>query len=819
MAQPSLLKRARFALQILSGTPFREEATKRDSSIVHEAPMSSYGESPPTSAQRLPVLYHLSEAVNAATDEYADRVAAADYNLFETLSDGETEELKLHPGLGLLENPNPYWTHHELFKSIPTDMLSNGNAYQFLAGPSGGVPDEIWWMDPRNVKIVRDKKDYIAGYIYNVDNVDVPLLPAEVLHFRQPTPLDDLYGIPKLRTAAQNAQTNEAMSEYNRQFFTGDAGTPAGIVSTEAPVNDAEWEAIKREWKNRHGSGRKTGFIRGGVINYSTAGLSQKEMDFVEGIKLTMDQIYTAYRTWHLISEYDPKTAERWFLEGALWPMMRQIAETYTDQFFTFWGKPPGNPGYLRFSFEDIRPRERSLELEETRESRKALTFNEVRQLDGLEPLPGYDDILFVHAQSGAAPMTAQPATEPSAPPEPEPPSESDATQPEDAQERGERREAAGDDVGDDVGAFADKSMTHKALKAWRKVATADIKRTFTNEHIPLDFANAVRAMLAFADDRDTIKAAFEAAHDAVSFEWREIYAELKAIQATRLDFEGEFADLLTAARAGDVNRRRWALRARTLLRKYGESAYRDGLNDGGVPIASGEPLPEEDQIELSMLLQSQSQYVTELGRVLFKGDGVSDAQAGVKPELWFNKSILPIYQAARASADRNGMYLWIYNPLKDNCGTCTKANGQVHRLRDWHRSGVLPKSPTLECKGFHCGCTLQRVQVPATGRLSAIPRAKADESDGEDADMLSLPDDFPPDVADGLHQIAKHLASLEATEDGYTMRLQPVRNPEIYLALTEADVQQGLTLMSERLQLVGHELDGNDLIVRFTIE
>ncbi len=803
-------------------------ALKRDADVVHlEATNGIYGTSPPTSAQRLPVLYHTSEAVGAAVDEYADRIAAASSILNEMQVDGEQEGLKVHPALGVLNDPNPFTTRAELFKAIPMDILLNGNAYQFMAGPDGGAPNELWWLNPRLVRKVRNKDNYLLGYWYNVDNIDIPLSIEEVLPFKQLTTLDDLYGIPKLRTAALAADTERAMSEYNRNFFSAGSGVPAGIVSAEDPVNDSDWQRVIDQWTARHGgTQRKTAFIRGKMLSYSPLGLSQRDMDFVQGTQLQIDQVYTAFRTYHLIQSFDSTIAERWFLEGALWPMMRYIAEVFTDQFFTFWGTKPDTAGHLTFSFDDIRPRERALDLEETREQRATLFFNEVREAEGLETIPEWDGILFAHAQQGVAPLAEQPEVAPSqsnTSPDDDTPMQREATQPEDAQERAERRESAGDEVGDDIGAFADKSAIHGELKAWRKVATKDIRRPFKATHIPQEFANGVRALLAFAGDGISTRHVFEVAHKAVAFEWLGEYIAGKAIQATRLEFEDEFADLLAAARGDDINRRRWSLRARTLLRKFGESAYRDGLNDGGVAIEEGEPLSEPDRIELSMLLQSQSQFVTDLGNTLFKGDGVSDAQADLKPEMWFNKSILPMYQAGRFSADKNGMFEWIFNPLKENCITCTRANGQAHRLRAWHASGILPKADTLECMGFECGCILQRTQGAAQGRLAAIPTKAGhlpEDEDEEDRDMrATMPDSLPSDVTEGLRQLRRHIVDL--TEDGgeFIMRLQPTNNKQLYAALTEVDIQQGLTLMSGKLQLTGHEREGDDLIVRFRIE
>jgi len=274
------------------------------------------------------------------------------------------------------------------------------------------------------------------------------------------------------------------------------------------------------------------------------------------------------------------------------------------------------------------------------------------------------------------------------------------------------------------------EDATHE-LRAWRRVALRKgVAKAldFACYHLGAGVQAFVRSSLQAIDDDDgdAIAALFEDAQGrlaAIPGHAVTHYLPGKAIQATRLDFETDFEDVLAAARDGALDRRAWANRTRTLLRKYGERAYKDGLNDGGVQVAPDDPLDDDDQADLNRLLAEQSAYVTELGRVVFdKAKAVSDGQAAVKPGMWFNKSIMPIYEAGRLSADKNGMYEWVLGKTEEHCSTCLAASGQRHRLRDWHRRGIIPRSDQLECRGFHCDCQLVRTTERARGDLNRIP-------------------------------------------------------------------------------------------------
>lgn len=188
-----------------------------------------------------------------------------------------------------------------------------------------------------------------------------------------------------------------------------------------------------------------------------------------------------------------------------------------------------------------------------------------------------------------------------------------------------------------------------------------------------------------------------------------------KAIQATRLDFEMAFEDLLARARNDEATRQQFRAKLASLLNTYGRMAYMDGFRDGG--LADDEALLDDDDNEtIARLLAEQSAYVSGLTDTLFKGDGVSDDLAALKPAQWFNKSIMPFYQAALASAAANSLFEWLRGNTSDSCTDCIVLEGQRRRLKVWSAKGLMPPCDKTECGGFNCDCKL----VPAEGKASA---------------------------------------------------------------------------------------------------
>lgn len=199
-----------------------------------------------------------------------------------------------------------------------------------------------------------------------------------------------------------------------------------------------------------------------------------------------------------------------------------------------------------------------------------------------------------------------------------------------------------------------------------------------------------------------------------------------KAIQATRLDFEGDFEDLLASARGDEIRRKNFGRELMGLIEKYTERAYRDGLVDGGVGDAA---LDDEDMDALNAVILDQRSYVRGFTDKLYGGEGVSDELASQKPAMWWNKSVYPSYLKGLQSAAKNAYFEWVYGDT-EHCKTCQALNGQVHRMRDYTKSGWLPKAEKLACGGFQCACSLiPRMNAKASGTFPSATKAHDHEA------------------------------------------------------------------------------------------
>ena len=383
--------------------------------------------------------------------------------------DGEPVAAPNHPLLDLLHHPNPFMSRFDLLEQTLGMLELTGNAYWLLSG-EGGRPSQIWPLRPDRVSVVPDEDSFVRGYIYEVDGVRVPLEAVEVIQFRRWHPLNDYYGLSALQAASVAVQTDRAMADWNRNTFGEDNGVPAGIVTLPEATNEADFERIKREWRNSYGgTQRKTAFLRAGEVRWQSIAQSHTDLAFLDGRQANRDEILNIFgvpvgMVSDNATEANAKVAERTFIERTLYPKLVRLAATLTAQLLPFYERGG------TVAFEDIRPTDTQARLASIRAAYPVLSVNEIRARYYDLPSVTWGDI----------------------PPEGVP-------------------DGAGQAAID-----AQKSVTDE-LRAWETFtlnrAGQPNPRPFTVEHIPEALAFEVSAeLLAAGEDADAIKSVFREA-------------------------------------------------------------------------------------------------------------------------------------------------------------------------------------------------------------------------------------------------------------------------------------------------------------------
>lgn len=239
------------------------------------------------------------------------------------------------------------------------------------------------------------------------------------------------------------------------------------------------------------------------------------------------------------------------------------------------------------------------------------------------------------------------------------------------------------------------QSTIEAELAAWgRKASKGNALKAFvcaaTPPHVEAFVRDELETLGADADKR-AVKALFD---DAALLVARKDYG------ATSAAFKAEVESLIQAANDDESTRRQLSGALRSSLRRYGLMAFRDGLDRGG---DRSESLSQQQVAAFQGWLGEQSGYVTQLGAELFKEGATPDPVA--RAAMWVSKSLDSIFFLGLELAAPELMGTWQVGNT-EHCKTCLDNHGQTKSVQEWRRLG-LPRSDSLDCKGYNCQCEL----------------------------------------------------------------------------------------------------------------
>ena len=341
--------------------------------------------------------YRKSLYVFACINKIAMKVASVPIEMYKIKnSHGDLEEIKTHPALDLLYQVNPFQTKTEFMEITMINLKCTGDAFWCKIRNNSGQVMELWNLRPDYVTILTDPVNFIRGYrLRKAGGVTVDFKPDDIIHFKYPDPLNQYMGLSPLRAAQKRVMTEEYATQWQSDFFLNSARPDGLIKNSQATLTKDQKEDIRESWGKRHGglnNAYKVAILEGG-LEYQLISLSQKEMDYIESLKFTRDDILVAFQVPKPIvaivddvNRANSETAMQIFLAETIKPEVDRLWEKVTEQLIS---QDFGEEFFIQAV--DPTPANRDLELKEYSEgiTNRYLMINEVRALEGLPPVKG----------------------------------------------------------------------------------------------------------------------------------------------------------------------------------------------------------------------------------------------------------------------------------------------------------------------------------------------------------------------------------------------------------------------------------------------
>ncbi|MDD5068078.1 MAG: phage portal protein [Candidatus Pacebacteria bacterium] len=341
--------------------------------------------------------YSKSLYVFACISKIAEKVGSIDINLSQVMnSKGEIKQIPSHPALDLLYRPNKIQTKSEFMMTTIVNKKTAGDAFIWKVRNDRGRPVELWNLRPDMMTIMLDPGKVVAGYKFTKgDGTEVPFAPEDIIHIKDyPNPLNQYQGMSALMPARVRVQTEEFATKYQRDFFLNSA-RPDAVLKTEKFMTPKQKSELKKFWNKQHrgiSNSSKIGILTGGM-EYQLISLNQKDMEYIEGIKLTRDDILVAFKMTKAVlgitedvNRANAETAMYVFLSEVVVPEIKAIIEKLNEEMtYIDFGDN------IFYTFVDPTPANREIQLSEYENGIKNnwLLINEIRQRENLPPIKG----------------------------------------------------------------------------------------------------------------------------------------------------------------------------------------------------------------------------------------------------------------------------------------------------------------------------------------------------------------------------------------------------------------------------------------------
>ncbi len=345
--------------------------------------------------------YATSTPVYAAIKVRAEALSRAPGLVYRQGPSGERVAVgPNHPAQQLLDRVNRWYTRADLWRATETYLNLWGAAFWAVEHDDEGRP-EIWPLRPDRISIVPDRREHVRGFVYHGRTGQVAYTTDEMVWLRYFNPMDDYAGLSPMAPVRLAADMGKDALRFNRNFLRNSA-QPDFVMLTNETMNDHEIDEFYRRWEARFRGPAQAHrpAVASFVRDIKTLGLSHREMDFIQGLRWSLEEVSRAFGVPKpLLSDLERATfsnvnaAERFFWRNTMAPEMGFLAEQVTRKLFPLLGY-----GGLEMQF-DLAAIEALAEDENARVTRDSqlldrgvLTINEVRRSRNLADVPWGDE-------------------------------------------------------------------------------------------------------------------------------------------------------------------------------------------------------------------------------------------------------------------------------------------------------------------------------------------------------------------------------------------------------------------------------------------
>ena len=240
-------------------------------------------------------IFATASYVNFARDAYKknELVYAAITRKIETFNEAtfrvkgkDGNEIPGHPLVTIIKNPKRGLGEYNLWFETLMHLDLGGNAFWLKIRGSRGQMIGISPIRPDRIrKIVTKDEEEVLGYTIQKGGQGpwIPYDRDDVVHFRNPDPLDNHWGMPPLQAAQRTLSIDNLSNEMTEILVKNRGINPGIVVTTEGKIDEATVSRLNSTWEERF-SGKRSGkpaWLQKGM-DIKMLGLNMNELAWID---------------------------------------------------------------------------------------------------------------------------------------------------------------------------------------------------------------------------------------------------------------------------------------------------------------------------------------------------------------------------------------------------------------------------------------------------------------------------------------------------------------------------------------------------------
>lgn len=307
-----------------------------------------------------------------------------------------------HPAYRLLRRKaNPYQTASQLRLQLTAHAVAGGNGYAYVQRDGAGTPLELWPLDPDSTCPVR--ADGEVWYVTRADGRESRLPYEDVVHVKG-LGFDGLVGYGAFDKAREALGLGLGTGRYSARFF-GNGAKPGVVLETPQKLTESASRELRESWERIHkglDAAHRTAVLHSGLAA-KVVSFNAEDSQLIESRQFSIREVANflgvpphklgdTSRTGYASLEQENLS----YLAESLDPWLSAWEEECWDTLLTEEEKADESVAveFHRASLARSDRTSMSNYLRTALGGAPWLTRNEARDIEGLNPVEGGDDIL-----------------------------------------------------------------------------------------------------------------------------------------------------------------------------------------------------------------------------------------------------------------------------------------------------------------------------------------------------------------------------------------------------------------------------------------